>query len=127
MDVLHMLPPVIRVPLRCGSRSHKEPPKPIWCGGLEAWGSHDVMFHSPVGHIGPRIAPYYRKKSGGNSAVRTRARTPEVIVELFELADRFVRMAAHVLRRHLTAAFLRPLSRQIWHSIYAAVLEIGQV
>jgi hypothetical protein len=85
------------------------------------------MFHSPVGHTGPRIAAYYREKAEEIRQFARRARTPEVIRELFELADRFVRMAAHVLRRHLTAAFLRPLSRQIWHSIYAAVLEIGQV
>jgi hypothetical protein len=51
-----------------------------------------------------RSPDYYRDKAEEIRRAACRAHSPDVIRELFDIADLFDRMAAHVERRHRMAA-----------------------
>jgi hypothetical protein len=63
-----------------------------------------VVFRWPMDDRERRTPDYYREKAEEIRRVARQACSPEVIRELFETADRFDRMAAHVERRHRNAA-----------------------
>jgi hypothetical protein len=54
---------------------------------------------APMGDVEPPPADYYRKKAEEIRQAAWRAHTLGVAGELFDLADRFDRMAAYVERR----------------------------
>jgi hypothetical protein len=58
------------------------------------------MFRSPIDDTEPPTAEYYREKAEEVRHFARRCRSHEIGVELFQLADRFDRMAAHVERRY---------------------------
>jgi hypothetical protein len=58
-----------------------------------------MVFRLPRDDVESRTAEYYREKAEEIRQVARRAHTFEVVFELYDIADRFDRMAAYVERR----------------------------